>query len=100
MYINIYFNVRAISIPPPYLEVQDKSPDQTQDQLLVAVHDLIIPDVDQFDALLHLEEVQGILHVLQLVHPHVPLLFRLHTHAHTHTQVISTASTASLLASK
>ena len=32
-----------------YLEVQDESPDESQDQLGVAVHYLIVPDIHQLD---------------------------------------------------
>jgi len=64
-------------IDAPDLEMEDECPDKPQDELLVAIHDLVIPYVHQLDVLLHLKKVQCILNVLEFVDPHFAFLPRL-----------------------
>ena len=55
-----------------YLEAEDDGPDETQGEAVVPVHDVVGAHVLQVDLLL-LEELQGLVHVLQAVDTHTPL---------------------------
>ena len=52
-----------------YLEAEDDGPDETQREPVVAVDDVVGAHVLQVDPLL-LEELEGLVHVLQAVDPH------------------------------
>ena len=55
-----------------HLEAEDDGPDETQDESVVAVDDVVGAHVLQVDPLL-LEELEGLVHVLQTVDPHSTL---------------------------
>lgn len=55
-----------------YLEAKDDGPDEAKGEAVVAVDDVVRADVLQVDPLL-LEELQGLVHVLQAVDTHAPL---------------------------
>ncbi len=55
-----------------YLEAEDDGPDESERESVVSVHDIMWPHVLQMHALL-LEELQGLVHVLQAVDSHAAL---------------------------
>ena len=55
-----------------YLEPEDDGPDEPQGEAMVAVHNVVGAHILQVDSLL-LEELQGLVHVLQAVDAHAPL---------------------------
>ena len=55
-----------------HLEAEDDGPDEAQREAVVAVDDVVGAHVLQVDPLL-LEELQGLVHVLQAVDPHAAL---------------------------
>ena len=57
---------------PIYLEPEDDGPDEPQGEAMVAIHNVVGAHVLQVDSLL-LEELQGLVHVLQAVDAHAPL---------------------------
>lgn len=52
-----------------HLEAQDDGPDETQDETMVTVHDVMWPHVLQVNPLFF-EELQSLVHVLQAVDTH------------------------------
>ena len=58
--------------PKPYLEAEDDGPDEAEGEAVVAVDDVVGAHVLQVHLLL-LEELQGLVHVLQAVDPHAAL---------------------------
>ena len=56
----------------PYLETQDDGPDEAKSQPVVPVHDVVGPHVLKMDSLL-LQELQGLVHILQTVDAHSSL---------------------------
>lgn len=56
----------------PYLEAQDDGPDKAEGQPVVPIHDVVGPHVLKMDSLL-LQELKGLVHVLQTVDAHSSL---------------------------
>lgn len=52
-----------------HLEAQDDGPDETQDETMVTVHDVMWPHVLQVNPLFF-EELQSLVHILQAVDTH------------------------------
>lgn len=55
-----------------HLEAQDDGPDEAQGQPVVPIYDVVRPHVLKVDSLL-LQELEGLVHVLQTVDAHSPL---------------------------
>lgn len=58
--------------PGTHLEAEDDGPDEAQDQAVVAIHNVVGAHVLQVHTLL-LQELQGLVHILQAVDAHLPL---------------------------